>query len=696
MFANFHKLKVLQDVEDRVQDEVGYIDTIRSQLKQMLHSNSLSEREVRYSELIYDESCEILVKTIEAHSNLPMIQDFQAQVRRIYNYRINSAVHDTMLDQAGSSWAAHSEVVGNVLEHAAYNKDLLRPFYNKALPKQLRKNIWRALLTYPEAEEEYIKLCREAKWKTLSLNEVEITKKSVELMTEHCKGLAFNAKIVNAMKVVLSYIEKMMQRRLPDYMYYVLLPVFNVLEELADSLPKLVGMGLKMAEIQTTVWAGNRDVGIIDVFLQCSSRVTAAIESKIRELLDLSFEETRLKLENFIRLFVSRLGVGVLSLETASVVFDQVLMINTVNKLYYILSLCLSVIWTKLASVGHWDDFVSVFFREMKKITPVQLESVLEDLPQAEDLESRVKVPIDLKGQDYLDYVLQAQQMDEEAKINKVHELGELLSIKRILAEDPAFGVHQQKMLRGTLMEKALNRTKDGRPGRKRQTLINLNLTRFSGGSKDRTKLSNDLSRFNNSKDSRELVNLSGSKVMRIEDNSFKSRSPMKVATNISRNSDLSDDFSPLNKSLTKNQLSFPKQSIFKEGTGDRSIGLNRSNFEESSPMNRSTSIIKAPTVKDFSGSQERMQSIVNDSKRGGIGSPERRESFSVRKDNKEVSESVDRSREVGNREGGNEEKDEEILNEEEIPDISYLEGGLLAVPNIEMLKPGLLDGFED
>ena len=168
------KLKIIQDVEDRLQDEVGYIETIKSQLKQMLHGNSLREREVRYSELIYDESCELLVKTIEAHKNNSMVQDFQNQVRRIYKFRVGAAARDGLFDAAESPWTVHSDIVGNLLEQASYNKDLLRPFYNKALPKHLRKNVWRALLRYPEAEEEYANIFKEARWKTLSLNEVEI------------------------------------------------------------------------------------------------------------------------------------------------------------------------------------------------------------------------------------------------------------------------------------------------------------------------------------------------------------------------------------------------------------------------------------------------------------------------------------------------------------------------------------------
>lgn len=109
------------------------------------------------------------------------------------------------------------------------------------------------MLAYPQAEEEYFELFKGSKWKTISRNEVEITKKSVDILSEHCPALAFNEKVVTAMKVFLSYMEKVVERRLPEFMYYLFLPIMYTLTDLAPNLPKIVGMGMKIFEIQRTV-----------------------------------------------------------------------------------------------------------------------------------------------------------------------------------------------------------------------------------------------------------------------------------------------------------------------------------------------------------------------------------------------------------------------------------------------------------
>lgn len=685
MSLNVPKLKLLEDVEDRLKDEVVTLDAIKGQLMQLLHTNSLNEREVRFSELIYDESSELLVKTIENFKSNHYIQDYQNQVRRIYKFRVEAATRDTLFEVTESPWIAHAEVVGNILERYSYNKDLLRPFFNKALPKHLRRNVWRALLTYPEAEEEYINLFKEAKWKTLSLNEVEITKKSVELLSEHCHSLAFNEKIVTAMKVVLSYIEKIMERRLPDYMYYILLPIMYTLTDLTASLPRLVGICLKMAEIQTTVWSSNKDTPILNVFFSCIVAIDPKIEEKIKALIDLDYQENKVKLENFIRPFISRLGSGYFNIETTCVVFDQLIMINTLNKMYYLLALTLQLLFPKLIVCEHWDDFLGIFFKDVRRISPLQMESLLEKLPESEDLESRVKVPAELKGQDYLDYVLQAQQFEEEQKINKVHELGQLLSAKRILAEDPVLGMHLQKMMRGNLMEQALNKTKSSRKKR-RGTLINANLTRISMGSKDKSKKSGDLSPIgNNSKDSQEIINISGSRDIFIEENSFPHKG--------NRGSLLA------------------KNSIFQDTSLDQNAPVNKKPINDSSFDQRSFSIAKSPTLGPNSNSVSGITSkktINNDSKLDPAKKvPDNRDAQSpfsndIRKgakgsvsvsQNKSVSGDKSPEPPASNRSRIGEIPEDAI---EDIPNLSYLEGGLLGVPDLDNIKPGILDGFDD
>ena len=643
MTLNIAKLKLIEDVEDRLKDEVFYLEGIQSELKQNLHFNSLNRREVRFSELIYDECSELLVQTIDSMKSSQRVQDFQAQAKRIYKFRVDAATRDTLFEVTESPWIVHAEVVGNILERASYNKDLLHPFFNKALPRHLRKNVWRALLTYPEAEEEYINLFKEAKWKTISLNEVEITKKSVQLLSEHCPNLAFNEKIVMALKVVLSYIEKIIQRRLPEYMYYIMIPLMYILTDLSGSLPRLVGICLKMTEIQTTVWLSNKETPVIDVFFQCLDQISPQLHSKITDLIDLNFIENKLKLENFIRPFISRLSCGYFKMDTTCVVYDQLIMINTYNKMYNILVLTLSHMAPDLMKTQHWDDFLEVFFKGVKKVTPFQLENFLGKVPDGEDLESKIRIPSDIKGQDYLNYVVQAQQFEEEQRGKKTHELGELISVKRILAEDPVFGMHQQKIMKGNLMEATLNKSRDEKFDRRKGTLINANLTRISLNSKPKFS-----GKFSPPLDmSKEIVNLSGSRDIFIEENSFHDRKHGKQGLNDSSNDIFQDSGSGNNfSSLMKKQTRLAESSI------------------DHKNMLSSNRTLKEMTGKEISqvvGVSPRILPLNMSADSPGLGH-------------------------------GN--LDETEI--EDMQDMSYLECGILGVPNLDKLKPSLLDGFED
>ena len=98
MSLNVAKLKIIQDVEDRLKDEVMTLENIKSQLMQLLHGNAIKQREVRFSELIYDENCELLVKAIDSLKKNPKVQDYQNQVKRIYKFRIEAASRDTLFE----------------------------------------------------------------------------------------------------------------------------------------------------------------------------------------------------------------------------------------------------------------------------------------------------------------------------------------------------------------------------------------------------------------------------------------------------------------------------------------------------------------------------------------------------------------------------------------------------------------------
>ena len=100
-------------------------------------------------------------------------------------WRIQEAGKDAMFSSAPDEFGLHANVLGNLLAMSTFNKDLLKSFNNKALPPVLRKNVWKALLAYPEIEKEYAELVNTDKAKTLSQNEMEITKRSTDILAEN-------------------------------------------------------------------------------------------------------------------------------------------------------------------------------------------------------------------------------------------------------------------------------------------------------------------------------------------------------------------------------------------------------------------------------------------------------------------------------------------------------------------------------
>ncbi|CAG9334037.1 unnamed protein product [Blepharisma stoltei] len=479
MSLKVEKLRIIKDIEGRLNDETSNITYLKATFMQTLQQKATENRDVRFSELLYDESLDLIKNTIEEIRKNPISKEFNSQVKRIYNYRIKEARQDTLFEVTESPWILHSECVGNILEFNSVQQDLLKPFHNKALQKHLRKNIWRALLTYPKAEEEYFNLFKENRWKTISRNEVEITKKSVDLLSEHCPALAFNDKVVMAMKVLLSYMEKVVERRLPEFIYYLMLPIMYTLPDLASNLPKMVGIGMKIFEIQTTVWTSEKGEGIIFVFLNRLREVNPQLAEKFEKMCDIRFQENKEKLENFLRPFLSRLGSGFFNIETTCFVYDQLIMKNSVDLMYYFLAIALHSMSDRILGLEHWDDFVEMFYKEMRRIRVEQLEALTNLIPNGEVIEEKAVIPSELKGQEYLNFVVKSIVLASKDKKDRIDDMGELISTRRVLADDPVTGLMHQKLLKGNLMENMINSRRETPLPRLEGTLLDMTRESF-------------------------------------------------------------------------------------------------------------------------------------------------------------------------------------------------------------------------
>jgi hypothetical protein len=90
------------------------------------------------------------------------------EIKRIYLWRVQEAGKDALFSAAPNEFHVHSQMIGNLLQLSNFNKDLLAPFRFKSIQPFLRKNVWKALLAYPEVENEYAELFATDKARTLS------------------------------------------------------------------------------------------------------------------------------------------------------------------------------------------------------------------------------------------------------------------------------------------------------------------------------------------------------------------------------------------------------------------------------------------------------------------------------------------------------------------------------------------------
>jgi hypothetical protein len=450
------KLPLVQDVEDRILAETDELSLLKLQFMEKLDEVAATSRRVKFSELLYDESANLIKYIHSAFSSEPNMQDIRAKIQSIYRFRIQQAHKATIHEPGDTLSILHGEIIGNILSLYSHNRDLLYPFYNRGLPGSARKSIWKGLLLYPEAEREYEDLYTNSRISTISRNEVEITKKAVEVFSQFCPSLAFDSKIINQVRVVLSYLECVYQRLLPDFQYYLQMPVFYILNELGINMPKLVGVCLKMTEIQNTVWPDNPSESITDIFLNTLYKLDSDLYNLLTNLIDIRNTLSRERLENFLKPFLARLTSGYLNIEVTCMIYDQFLIVNSNHKIYYILAIILMIIKPRLLTAATWDEFLATFYGECRKITVEEMEPLMDKIPLLEKIDGKRYVPDSYVGQDYLNYIQNAKENAAFVAVGSiVHEGG--TNIQGILAKTGEEGIKTKQVLKGNWYDVMLN-----------------------------------------------------------------------------------------------------------------------------------------------------------------------------------------------------------------------------------------------
>mmetsp|Transcript_18235 Transcript_18235/g.32680 ORF Transcript_18235/g.32680 Transcript_18235/m.32680 type:complete len:564 (+) Transcript_18235:952-2643(+) len=458
------KLRVVIDVEDRIKDEIKELLDLRNSFMKTLSSVAEEKRGVLYSELLFDEAFQLLVKMTEDFSSQLQVNKVQDTIRSIYRYRTEAQTKDRFMPLL-SRLELHSQVVGNLLGTSTYHRDLLlETFYGKALPPVLRKEVWKALMRNPQTEQKYLQDLMTDRWKTISRNEIEIVRRAQELLSEHCPSLAYNHEAIMGMKTTLSYFENLISHRLPEFLYYMVLPIFHTFSDSYKLPEQIISISLRFGEIQSTVFAFEGPMW--RKFMDCLNNISKSLYEKFRTLLNLSLVPNQERLDEFVQPIIARLTSGFVSIDVTCLVYDQLVMRNCTDYLFYVLCVMLILIQESIHRVKTWDNFLEVFYTLSKRITVPELESVLPLIPETPSFEELEAVPLHFKGRDYLNYQL---AMQEEAN-KRVSPTDVLLS------EDPRAGLMTRMMSKGNLMENMLGRINTDKKLVLNQTLLKANL----------------------------------------------------------------------------------------------------------------------------------------------------------------------------------------------------------------------------
>lgn len=73
------------------------------------------------------------------------------------------------------------------------------------------------------------------------------------------------------------------------------------------------------------------------------SEMSPGIQQHLANLIDVGVKENLEKFDNWLKPFVNQMGVGYFNIDVACLIFDQFIISNTRNKIYYILIFALNI-----------------------------------------------------------------------------------------------------------------------------------------------------------------------------------------------------------------------------------------------------------------------------------------------------------------------------------------------------------------
>eukprot|EP00828_Plagiopyla_frontata_P024966 TRINITY_DN31890_c0_g1_i1.p1 TRINITY_DN31890_c0_g1~~TRINITY_DN31890_c0_g1_i1.p1 ORF type:complete len:400 (-),score=75.88 TRINITY_DN31890_c0_g1_i1:17-1216(-) len=259
----------------------------------------------------------------------------------------------------------------------------------KELPGDLRQVVWKICIENPEEEQLYLKLYEQNRMTTVSQFDIQIQKDAENFVDKMTHPEEFDGSMILAMKILLSYYEKKMDRILADYLYMLSIPLiftFGEQKHLHKKPAMLIGMFLNIHKIvlefdplTDLIVAHDAfyDALMTDLFMNSLGALDEDIMIKFTTLLDLERPTERTLLVLLVKKFVHSLGFNYLSLQITLFLWDQIFMkVNRVNKenksqmeIFVAMVISLIPLKAQILECQTWDEFLELYYNESKNIT---------------------------------------------------------------------------------------------------------------------------------------------------------------------------------------------------------------------------------------------------------------------------------------------------------------------------------------
>eukprot|EP01017_Pseudomicrothorax_dubius_P038403 TRINITY_DN5749_c0_g1_i2.p1 TRINITY_DN5749_c0_g1~~TRINITY_DN5749_c0_g1_i2.p1 ORF type:complete len:276 (-),score=70.19 TRINITY_DN5749_c0_g1_i2:523-1350(-) len=156
----------------------------------------------------------------------PEQKEMRGNLARIVNWNLENLKRESK-DQ---TWIILTYLIYQRLMASPHNLDLLEIVSHKRLPNDFRQVVWKLCLVNKPVSNEYRELFLKSRVLTISQFDIQITKDADMFVRSHADASAFTGNMFFAIKTILSYFEKKLNRILSDYHYLLCIPLVVIIQ----------------------------------------------------------------------------------------------------------------------------------------------------------------------------------------------------------------------------------------------------------------------------------------------------------------------------------------------------------------------------------------------------------------------------------------------------------------------------------